>query len=121
MAYYTVTMLLMLGFNGMVLTGDLFNLYVFLEISSLSSYAVLAIGKKEAPFSAFRYLIIGTVRGTFYLLGLGIPYTITGTLNLLDMEAILPGVAVSSAVHAAIIMMVIGAGIQSAHYTLLSW
>src|SRR5690625_305175 len=121
MAYYTVTMLLMLGFNGMVLTGDLFNLYVFLEISSLSSYAVLAIGKKEAPFSAFRYLIIGTVGGTFYLLGLGFLYTVTGTLNLLDMAAILPGVAGSSAVHAAIIMMVIGAGIKSALFPLHGW
>src|SRR5690625_1543605 len=121
MAYYTVTMLLMLGFNGMVLTGDLFNLYVFLEISSLSSYAVLAIGKKEAPFSAFRYLIIGTVGGTFYLLGLGFLYTVTGTLNLLDMAAILPGVAGSSAVHAAIILTVIGAGSKSALFPLHGW
>ncbi|MDZ7681475.1 MAG: proton-conducting transporter membrane subunit [Fodinibius sp.] len=71
MAYYSVAMLMMLGFNGMVLTGDLFNLYVFLEISSLSSYALIAIGEKRAPYAAFRYLIIGTVGGSLYLLGVG--------------------------------------------------
>ncbi len=121
MAYYAVVMLMMLGFNGMVLTGDLFNLYVFLEISSLSSYALIAIGEKRAPFSAFRYLIIGTVGGSLYLLGIGFLYTVTGTLNIIDMSAMLPQVIGHSSVIAALILMLIGIGVKAALFPLHGW
>ncbi|WP_456237590.1 complex I subunit 5 family protein [Gracilimonas halophila] len=121
LAYYTVSMLLMLGFNGMVLTGDLFNLYVFLEISSLSSYALIAIGEKRAPYSAFRYLIIGTVGGSLYLLGVGFLYTVTGTLNIIDMHTMLPQVIGHSSVIAALILMVIGVGVKAALFPLHGW
>ncbi|WP_421774097.1 complex I subunit 5 family protein [Gracilimonas sp.] len=121
MAYYTVSMLLMLGFNGMVLTGDLFNLYVFLEISSLSSYALIAIGEKRAPYSAFRYLIIGTVGGSLYLLGVGFLYTVTGTLNIIDMHAMLPQVIGHSSVVAALILMVVGVGVKAALFPMHGW
>lgn len=120
-AYYAVTMLLLLGFNGMVLTGDLFNLYVFLEISSLSSYALIAIGAKRAPYAAFRYLIMGTVGGSFYLLGVGFLYTVTGTLNIHDMSAMLPQVISNSAVLSALILIIVGAGIKSALFPLHGW
>ncbi|MEX2364531.1 MAG: proton-conducting transporter membrane subunit, partial [Balneolaceae bacterium] len=120
-AYYSVTMLLMLGFNGMVLTGDLFNLYVFLEISSLSSYALIAIGEKRAAYSAFRYLIIGTVGGSLYLLGVGFLYTVTGTLNIIDMHEMLPQVLGNSAVITALVLMVIGIGIKAALFPLHGW
>ncbi|MGM0545484.1 MAG: complex I subunit 5 family protein [Bacteroidota bacterium] len=121
MGYYSVAMLMMLGFNGMVLTGDLFNLYVFLEISSLSSYALIAIGEKRAPFAAFRYLIIGTVGGSLYLLGVGFLYTVTGTLNIIDMHQMLPEVIGHSSVIAAIILMVIGIGVKAALFPLHGW
>jgi multicomponent Na+:H+ antiporter subunit D len=119
--YYAVVMLQMLGFNGMVLTGDLFNLYVFLEISSLSSYALIAIGEKRAPYSAFRYLIIGTVGGSLYLLGVGFLYTVTGTLNIIDMHAMLPMVIGHSSVIAALILMIVGVGIKAALFPLHGW
>ncbi|MCH2451120.1 MAG: NADH/ubiquinone/plastoquinone (complex I) [Gracilimonas sp.] len=121
LAYYTVSMLLMLGFNGMVLTGDLFNLYVFLEISSLSSYALIAIGEKRAPYAAFRYLIIGTVGGSLYLLGVGFLYTVTGTLNIIDMHVMLPQVIGHSSVIAALILMIIGVGVKAALFPLHGW
>ncbi|MEX0843896.1 MAG: monovalent cation/H+ antiporter subunit D family protein [Balneolaceae bacterium] len=121
MAYYSVSMLLMLGFNGMVLTGDLFNLYVFLEISSLSSYALIAIGEKRAPYAAFRYLIIGTVGGSLYLLGVGFLYTVTGTLNIIDMHEMLPQVIGHSSVIAALILMIVGVGVKAALFPLHGW
>jgi len=121
MPFYALSMLMMLGFNGMLLTGDLFNLYVFLEISSLSSYALIAIGQKQAPFSAYRYLIIGTVGGSFYLLGVGFLYTITGTLNIIDMTAMLPSFYTNSAVVTALILMVAGIGIKAALFPLHGW
>lgn len=121
MPYFTMAMLMMLGFNGMVLTGDLFNFYVFLEISSLASYALISIGEKQAPFSAFRYLIIGTTGGTLYLLGVGFLYTVTGTLNLMDMAAMLPMVADSTAVVAALILMIVGVGVKAALFPMHGW
>ncbi|MDZ7806471.1 MAG: proton-conducting transporter membrane subunit [Gracilimonas sp.] len=121
MPYYTITMLMMLGFNGMVLTGDLFNLYVFLEISSLSSYALIAIGEKRAPYASFRYLIIGTVGGSLYLLGVGFLYTVTGTLNIIDMHAMLPQVIGHSSVIAALVLMVVGVGVKAALFPLHGW
>lgn len=121
LAYYTMVMLAMLGFNGMILTGDLFNLYVFLEISSLASYGLIAIGSRPAPYSAYRYLIIGTTGGTLYLLGLGFLYTVTGTLNLIDMAAMLPMVADNSAVVAALLLMVTGIGVKAALFPMHGW
>ncbi len=89
-AYYSVVMLLLTGFNGMIITGDLFNLYVFIEISSLAGYALIAVGEKRSPFAAFRYLIIGTIGASFYLLGIGYLYFMSGTLNMADLAGILP-------------------------------
>ncbi len=121
MAYYSVAMLLMLGFNGMVLTGDLFNLFVFLEIASLSMYALIAIGDRAAPFSAFRYLIIGTAGGTLYLLGVGFLYTVTGTLNIIDMAPMLPEFAGNTAVITAVILMIVGIGTKAALFPMHGW
>ncbi len=121
LAYYSLAMLMMLGFNGMVLTGDLFNLYVFLEISSLSSYALISIGNRPAPFAAFRYLIIGTAGGTLYLLGVGFLYTNTGTLNIIDMTAMLPMLAENSSVVTALILMIVGIGVKAALFPMHGW
>lgn len=121
MPYYALSMLMMLGFNGMILTGDLFNLFVFLEIASLSGYAILAIGDKPAPYAAFRYLIIGTAGGTLYLLGVGYLYTITGTLNIIDMAPMLPMFAENTASVAALVLMIVGIGIKAALFPMHGW
>ncbi|MEX2574756.1 MAG: monovalent cation/H+ antiporter subunit D family protein [Balneolaceae bacterium] len=121
LAYYSLAMLMMLGFNGMVLTGDLFNLFVFLEISSLSSYALLSIGGRAASFSAFRYLIVGTIGGSFYLLGVGFLYAVTGTLNLIDMAAMLPEFVGNKAVITASLFILTGIGIKAALFPMHGW
>lgn len=121
MPYYALAMLAMLGFNGMLLTGDLFNFYVFLEISSLASYALIAIGEKQAPYAALRYLIIGTAGGTLYLLGVGFLYTITGTLNMIDMAAMMPVYAENTSVVAALILMIVGIGVKAALFPMHGW
>jgi NADH:ubiquinone oxidoreductase subunit 2 (subunit N) len=70
----------------MTITNDAFNLYVLLEISSLTSYALIAIGSKRAVLSAFNYVIMGTIGASFYLLGVGYLYIKTGTLNMSDIR-----------------------------------
>ncbi|MCB1165954.1 MAG: hypothetical protein KDK37_00860 [Leptospiraceae bacterium] len=121
MPFYTVCMLLLFGFNGMVLTGDMFTLFVFLEISSLASYALIAIGGRPAPFAAFRYLIIGTVGGSLYLLGLGFLYNVAGTLNMIDFQGIMPRVATQPAIITGVLLMIVGIGLKAALFPMHGW
>lgn len=121
MGFYAVSMLLMLGFNGMVLTGDLFNLYVFLEISSLASYGLIAVGDRQASVSALRYLIIGTIGGSMFLLGTGFLYTVTGTLNIVDMAAMLPELIGNDAVRTGLVLITLGIGVKAALFPLHGW
>jgi len=81
--FYPMYLLCMTGLMGMCVTGDLFNVFVFLEISSLSTYALISLGKtRRAPLAAFQYLIMGTIGATFLLIGIGLLYQMTGTLNM---------------------------------------
>ncbi len=84
--FYALYLLCMTGLMGMCATGDLFNVFVFLEISSLSTYALISLGKtRRAPLAAFQYLIMGTIGATFLLIGIGLLYQMTGTLNMADI------------------------------------
>ena len=72
------------GLLGITITGDAFNLFVFLEISSLSSYVLIALGRdRRALTAAFQYLVMGTIGATFIVIGVGLLYMATGTLNML--------------------------------------
>lgn len=119
--YYAVVMLLLCGFNGMIITGDLFNLYVFIEISSLSGYALIAVGQKRSVFAAFRYLIIGTIGASFYLLGIGYLYFTGGTLNMNDLASMLPLMKDSPTIRVALILIVVGLGIKMALFPMHGW
>ena len=121
MPYYSVVMLLLTGFCGIVSTGDLFNLYVFLEISSLSGYALVAIGEKRSPVAAFRYLILGSIGASFYLLGTGFIYVMSGSLNMADVARILPLIGDEPAVVAGLILIVTGIGLKMALFPLHYW
>ncbi|MCK4943856.1 MAG: NADH/ubiquinone/plastoquinone (complex I), partial [Candidatus Aminicenantes bacterium] len=119
--YYAVVMLMLCGFNGIVLTGDFFNLYVFLEISSLALYGMIAIGEKKSPIAAFRYLIMGTIGASFYLLGTGFLFMATGSLNMADIKMILPNIYQEHTVIVGLILMVIGMAIKMAMFPLHGW
>jgi len=119
--YYALTLLFLCGANGIIVTGDLFNLYVFLEIFSLAAYGLIGIGEKQAPVASFRYLIMGTVGGSFYLLGIGYLYIVTGSLNMADVRNILPHVPGNPAVATALSLIVIGMGIKMAVFPLHGW
>lgn len=119
--FYTLFLLLVTGLFGIVATGDLFNVFVFLEIASLSCYALIAIGRDGAPFATFRYIIMGTIGASFYLLGVGYLYIITGSLNMLDVAQRLPEFYHSRVVLTAGIFMVVGIGLKMALYPLHAW
>lgn len=120
--FFAAYLLCMTGLLGMTSAGDAFNVFVFLEISSLASYGLIALGpSRRALISAFRYLIIGTTGGTFILLGVGLLYQLTGTLNIADLAARLPPVAESRTVLVALAVIVAGTGIKMALFPLHFW
>ena len=114
-------LLLTSGLLGITLTGDLFNLYVFLEISSLSAYALLASGGERAVVATFRYLLIGTIAASFYLLGLGYLYALTGTVNMADLATRLPAVGGGAAMTVGVVLIVVGLAIKMAMFPLHGW
>ncbi len=120
-AFFTLLQVLLLGLTGMVLTGDLFNLYVFFEISSLAGYSLVARGSHAAPVSAFRYLLLGSLGASFYLMGVGYLYVLTGSLNMGDVSRILPGLIGNPALTVAMAMMVAGLGLKMALFPLHGW
>ncbi len=118
---YPSVALLLAGLTGMCLTGDVFNLYVFLEIAALAAYALLAVGDRRAPVAVFRYLVFGAVGGGFYLLGVGFLYFSAGTLNMADLAERLPELYQSRAVIAAAVLMVTGLGLKMALFPMHLW
>lgn len=119
--FYTLYLLQVTGFTGILITGDLFNLYVFLEIASLSGYALIAVGENGAPLACFRYIIMGTIGASFYLLGVGYIYMMTGSLNMADVHQLLPALYDSKVIAAALAFILIGLGIKMALFPLHIW
>lgn len=120
--FYAAFLLCMTGLLGITLTGDIFNLFVFLEISSLSSYALISLGKqRQALTAAYQYLIMGTIGATFFLIGIGFIYAETGTLNMADLAARLPNVMHLRTVHTGFGFMLVGIALKLALFPLHLW
>jgi multicomponent Na+:H+ antiporter subunit D len=119
--FYTVFLLQVTGFLGIVITGDLFNLFVFLEIASLAGYALVAIGEDGAPVASFRYIVMGTIGACFYLLGVGYIYIATGSLNMADVFGLLPQLYHSRVIMMAVAFILVGLAIKMALFPLHAW
>lgn len=119
--FYSATLLMLGAFSGIVLTGDLFNLYVFLEIAALAGYALLGGGSARAAVATFRYLIFGTIGASFYLLGVGLIYLGTGTLNMADLSSIMAVTGVEPLLVIGFVFIVTGVGLKMALFPLHLW
>lgn len=120
--FYSVFLLFIVGLLGMTVTGDLFNVYVFLEITSLAGYALIATGnKKYAPMASFNYLVIGTIGATFIVLGIGYLYMLTGTLNMADLAERVRPLQGTSVVLTAYAFLTVGLLIKMAVFPLHLW
>jgi multicomponent Na+:H+ antiporter subunit D len=120
--FYSAFMLCLTGLLGITQTGDIFNLFVFLEISSLSSYALISLGKKrQALTAAYQYLIMGTVGATFFLIGVGLLYAMTGTLNMADLALRLPALYDHRTIHTAFAFIMVGFALKLALFPLHLW
>lgn len=119
---YAMYCLALAGLLGIAITGDAFNLFVFLEISSLASYVLVAVGpRRQALVAAYQYMLMGTVGATFYVIGVGLLYLMTGTLNLVDMAERLRAVEDVRPLLAALAFITVGIGLKLALFPLHQW
>ncbi len=120
--FYTMFALCLTGLLGMTVTGDAFNIFVFLEISSLSTYVLIALSNdRRALLASYQYLIMGTIGATFIVIGVGLLYLMTGSLNLADMAHRLPPLRGTRPVLAALAFLTVGISLKAAVFPLHQW
>lgn len=119
--FYTLFLLLVVGMCGVVVTGDLFNMYVFYEVASLTAYALIASAGGRALRASYTYLVMGSIGICFYVLGVGFLYTVTGSLNMHDVSLLLPPLYGSKVVQAAFVFFFMGLSIKIALFPLHIW
>lgn len=120
--FYCLFMLMLAGMNGVVLSGDLFNLFVFMEIAAISSYALVAFGTESEELEAgFKYQVMGSVASAFILLAIALLYSFTGTLNLADMGIILKGSFPNLVALVALCLFLAGFGLKAGIVPFHAW
>ena len=120
--FYAMLMLCLAGLLGILVTNDAFNVFVFLEISSLSTYVLIAMGSdRRALVASYQYLLMGTVGATLYVIGVGLLYLETGTLNLTDIAARLPEYGDVRPTLAALAFITVGVSLKIALFPLHLW
>jgi len=119
--YYALFLLMVAGMNGVVLTGDLFNLYVFMEIAAIASYALVAFGCQHDELeAAFKYAVLGSVASSFILIGIAIVYSVTGNLNMVEVAARM-NVGESRPLTVALGLFMCGFGLKAALVPFHAW
>ena len=120
-SFYGLYTLFVTGLLGVVITGDVFNLFVLLEITALTGYALIGMGKSHAALSSLNYIFMGTIGASFYLLGIGYLYLATGSLNMADLAVLLPQIPDSSVVLTAFLICLTGLYMKMALFPLHAW
>ncbi|WP_029075605.1 monovalent cation/H+ antiporter subunit D family protein [Kaistia adipata] len=120
--FYTMLLLCVAGLLGIAATGDAFNAFVFLEVSSLATYTLIALGRdRRALVAAYQYLIVGTIGATLYVIGVGLIYLSTGTLNIGLIVERLASLQGSRALTVAEAFIVVGIALKLALFPLHAW
>ena len=120
--FYTAYLLCLTGLMGITITGDAFNVFVFLEISSLSSYTLIAMGRdRRALTASYQYLLMGTLGATFIVIGIGLMYMMTGTLNMFDLSQRLPAMFETRTAMVAFAFLTVGMLIKLAMFPMHMW
>jgi multicomponent Na+:H+ antiporter subunit D len=119
--FYALYLLFVTGMLGIIITGDLFNLFVLIEIGSLSGYALIGMGGARARLSSLQYIFMGTIGASLYLLGVGFLYMASGSLNMMDLASLLPGIERGFLVEASLILCLTGLFMKMALFPLHAW
>jgi len=119
--FWSLYLLFVTGLLGICITADLFNLFVLLEVSALSGYALIAMGEDRSLYASVRYILLGTIGASFYLLGVGCLYIATGSLNMADLGQLLPDLYQSKTILIGFSFIMTGLGIKIALFPLHGW
>ena len=119
--FYSLFTLMLAGMNGVVLTGDFFNLFVFLEIASIASYALVAFGVEADELEAsFKYMVMGSVASILVLFSVGLLYGLTGSLNMADIAGIIQGKS-NPLLSFSLVLFLAGFGLKAAIVPFHAW
>jgi multicomponent Na+:H+ antiporter subunit D len=120
--FYAAFLLCLTGLLGIAVTGDVFNVFVFLEISSLSAYTLISLGQdRRALTAAYQYLIMGSIGATFIVIGIGMMYVMTGSLNMADLSVLLAELGPNRTVVVAFGFLTVGISLKLALFPLHLW
>lgn len=120
--FYSAWLLVLAGLSGIAVTGDAFNVFVFMEISSLATYILVAGGRnRRALLASYQYLVMGTIGATFYLIGVALLYVATGTLDLADLEIRLAAVDDLRPLLVASGFITVGLALKAAVFPMHGW
>jgi multicomponent Na+:H+ antiporter subunit D len=120
--FYTLLLLLCAGLNGLAISGDLFNMFVFIEISAIASYALVAFGTEEEEVeAAFKYMVLGEVGGAVLLFGIALLYARASTLNLAHLSQVLIGMGRTPFYWFVIATLLIGFAIKMGMEPFHAW
>ncbi len=120
--YLSLFMLMVAGMNGVVLSGDIFNLFVFLEIASLASYALVGFGCEHEELEAsFKYMVLGSIASIFVLFGVALTYGNTGSLNMAYVSRAIQGTGLNPGLAFALTLFIVGFGLKSALVPFHAW
>lgn len=120
--FYAAWLLAVAGLSGILVTGDAFNAFVFMEVSSLATYILIAASPdRRGLLAVFQYLVLGTIGATFYLIGVGLLYMMTGTLNFTDLEQRLADVTDTRPLLVSAGFITVGLALKAAVFPLHAW
>jgi len=123
--YYGLFLLMLTGMNGVVVSGDLFNMFVFLEIAGIASYALVAFGTEADELEAsLKYLVLGVIASTFILVGIALTYNVTGHLNWAKVAEVLGtagGAGLSLPMYVVAALFFMGFGLKAAMVPFHAW
>jgi multicomponent Na+:H+ antiporter subunit D len=121
--FYTLFMLMVAGMNGVLISGDLFNMYVALEIAAIAGYSLVAFGiDAESLEASFKYAVMGAAGSSFMLLGISFLYSYTSTLNMADMAGVIAsGAGPSKIIPFVSALFLMGFGLKAALVPFHAW
>jgi multicomponent Na+:H+ antiporter subunit D len=120
--FYTLFLMMLTGLNGVIISGDIFSLYVFLEIASISAYALVAFGTEAEDLEAsFKYLAMCAMASVFIILGIGLLYSYTSTLSMADIALVLAGKPSGLLIGFVTVLFIVGFGLKAAIVPFHAW
>jgi len=120
--YYSLFLLMVAGMNGVVLSGDMFNIFVFIEIASIASYALVGFGcEREELEASFKYLVLGSVASTLILFAVAVIYGSLGSLNMAHISRLIAAQGMNKALYFSLALLVMGFSLKAALVPFHAW